>query len=216
MALRGIAVLTYDKRGAGKSEGTFERTDNVSAANLELLASDAAAAMRWVSGNSQLRSLPRGFVAISHSGWVIPIALARSPSVDFIGFWSGPACTTSEQLHFQAFSARFEADPNGMSADAIREAMRHVKYRPDDVDPVDRLKAISIPALWLFGGRDPYVPVELSTRRLQDLIDKGRANFQYQVFPEEGHNLADSPEQASFIATVDWINRIASSRTRAC
>ncbi len=212
MALRGIAVLTYDKRGVGQSGGSPGHADDVSATNLALFAADAAAAMKWVSGNSRVQSLPRGFVAISQSDWVIPIALAQSPKIDFLGFWSEPTCTTSEQLHFQRFSEAHDLDRSRMSDEQIREAMRQVQYRPDDVDPLKSLTAVSTPGLWLFGGQDPYVPIELSTRRLQELIDKGRTNFEYRVFPNENHNLADSSKQASFIAMVEWIKRISSSR----
>src|SRR5262245_40886489 len=38
----GFAVLTYDKRGVGKSGGTYEGTYNISRDNLHLLADDAA------------------------------------------------------------------------------------------------------------------------------------------------------------------------------
>lgn len=211
LALRRVAVLTYDKRGVGQSGGRYERVNDVSRANLELMASDATAAMKWVLDSPILKALPRGFVGLSQAGWVVPIAVARLPTVDFIGFWSGPTCTTSEQLHLQHFSAEHESDWPRVTADMISEAMLHVEYRPDDVDPRHWLKAVSVPGIWLFGGQDPYVPIALSTRRLQQLIDNGRSNFEYRVFPEEGHNLADSPRQASFVTMVDWIEGIALS-----
>jgi pimeloyl-ACP methyl ester carboxylesterase len=211
MALRRIAVLTYDKRGVGQSGGRYEGVDNVSAANLELLASDAAAAMKWVSKSPRVQSLPRGFVGISQAGWVVPLALSRSPAIDFLGFWSGPTCTTSEQLHFQHSSAERESSQPQVAGNNSLATGR-VEYRPDDVDPLSRLTSVSVPGLWLFGGKDPYVPINLSTRRLQELIDKGRRNLQYRVFPEEGHNLADSPKQPSFVTMVEWIEGIALSR----
>lgn len=211
MALRRIAVLTYDKRGVGESGGGYEGVDDVSAANLELLAADAAAAMKWVAESPAVRSLPRGFVGLSQAGWIVPLAMSESPTVAFIGFWSGPTCTTSEQLHFQRFSAEHDSDRPQGASDKISEAMRRVEYRADDVDPLTRLKAVSLPGLWLFGGQDPYVPIDVSTKRLQELIDMGRSNFQYRVFPDEGHNLADSPKQESFVAMVDWIEQIALS-----
>lgn len=214
MALRGIVTLTYDKRGTGKSGGVRGHAGDTSAANLALFASDAAAAMQWLSRNPVTRSLPRGFVAISQSGWVIPLALDRSPGVDFIGFWSGPTCTTSEQLHFQSFSEKRDYDRAKMTDDEIRETMRHVDYRSDDVDPLESLKPVSVPGLWLFGGRDPHVPVELSVRRLRGLIDQGRSNFEYRVFPEESHDLADSADQASFVAMIDWIKQVASAERK--
>lgn len=211
MALRGIATFTYDKRGTGQSAGAPGHAGDISAENLALFASDAAAAMRWLSDHSGVGSVPKGFVAISQSGWVIPLALPQSPKVEFLGFWSGPTCTTSEQLQFQHFSETRGFDRSKMTDDEIKKAMRHVAYRPDDVDPLISLKTVSIPGLWLFGGRDPHVPVELSVQRLQGLIDGGRKNFAYRVYPEEAHDLADSSKQASFVAMIDWIKQIAAS-----
>jgi len=58
LAEKGIAVLTYDKRGVGKSGGIYAGpevgTNNIDSANLNLLALDASAA-----SNTLLRHLPR-------------------------------------------------------------------------------------------------------------------------------------------------------------
>ncbi|GAC1667516.1 MAG: hypothetical protein NVS9B4_23380 [Candidatus Acidiferrum sp.] len=210
MALRGIATLTYDKRGVGESGGERGHSNDVSAANLDLLASDAAAAMKWLAQNSEARSIPRGYVGVSQSGWVIPLALAQSPEVWFIGFWSGPTCTTSAQLHFQGLSEAHGYDRSAISDADIREAMSHVQRRSDDVDPLTPLKKISVPGLWLFGAKDPYLPIEVSVRRLKTLIKGGKSNFSYQIFPGEAHNLADSSDQVSFTAMISWIKQISS------
>ena len=149
---------------------------------------------------------------MSQSGWVIPLALAQSPKVDFIGFWSGPTCTTSEQLHFQKLSETRDFDRSKMTDAEIGEVMSHVSYRPDDVDPLKTLKEVSVPGLWLFGARDPWLPIELSVQRLQGIIDEGKSNFRYEVFPDDGHNLADSSRQPSFTAMIDWIKQVTSSK----
>lgn len=214
MALRGVAVLTYDKRGTGQSGGHYEGGDNVSRPNLQLLASDASSAMAWLANESPYRQLPRGFIGISQAGWIVPLALSEGPKVDFIAFWSGPTCTTSEQFHFQRFSETRGYDRSRFTEADIAEIMRDVAYRSDDTDPLDPLADVSIPGLWLFGGQDPYVPIGLSIRRLQALIDRRRPNFSYQVFTAEGHNLADSAQQESFVTLVEWVKRTANGRTR--
>ena len=53
LASRGLVVLTYDKRGVGKSGGVYAGpevgTNNVDATNLDLLATDASAAVILVT-----------------------------------------------------------------------------------------------------------------------------------------------------------------------
>ena len=162
--------------------------------------------MPSLAADPRLRGLPRGYVGYSQAGWVIPLALVAAPSgPDFIAFWSGPTCSTSEQLHFQRFSEARGYDPSRFTQNDVEEAMKTVRYRKDDVDPLEHLANVNVPALWLFGGRDIYVPVALSTRRLQVLIDGGKSSFSYRVFQEEGHDLAVSSRQESFVAMVDWV-----------
>jgi len=215
MALHGIVVMTYDKRGVGLSGGVYEDADNVSAANLRLLATDASAALNSLAADPRWRRLPRGYVGYSQAGWVIPLALAAgAPGPDFIAFWSGPTCTTSEQLHFQRFSETRGYDFSRFTQKDVDEAMKAVRYREDDVDPLKHLANVTVPALWLFGGRDIYVPVTFSTRRLQALIDGGKSSFSYRVFQDDGHDLAASSRQESFVAMVDWVKARAGASRR--
>lgn len=70
-ASEGIAVLAYDKRGAGKSGGQFVGgLSAASAANLDLLARDAAAAAATVDQHPRLRGTPVGYVGFSQGGWI--------------------------------------------------------------------------------------------------------------------------------------------------
>jgi uncharacterized protein len=204
LARQRFAVLTYDRRGIGRSGGD-DPPDNASQARLELLARDAAAALEVLKGDSRLRRLPAGYVGLSHAGWVVPIAAGWSPRPDFVALSSGPVCTVSEDLHFSALS---EKDPNAIanySAAQWAEYMKSTPYRSDDVDPRTKLVSLTVPALWMFGGRDDSIPVGLSVERIEELIRGGRENFQYRVFPEEGHNLLDSPQQESFRYLVEWL-----------
>ena len=68
-AERGIAVLTYDKRGVGQSGGVYAGqelgTNNVSRLNLELLSLDAAAALRALGREKPLHGVRLGFGGVS-------------------------------------------------------------------------------------------------------------------------------------------------------
>lgn len=136
------------------------------------------------------------------------------PKASFAALWSGPFCTVSEELHFSALAEGAPSFRDNHSSQQIAEYMKSVPYRPDDVDPRTSLVALSIPTLWLFGGKDNSIPVDLSVERLRNLFQKGHSNFQYKVFPEYGHNLADSPKQVSYQYMIGWLKNVASSMRR--
>jgi len=201
----GFAVLTYDKRGIGMSGGTYEEMENVSEKNLELLANDAAAAMATLAENPRLAGKSLGFIGFSQAGSVIPIAAATSPAASFMGLWSGPVCTVSEQLHFQELTGGAPDFWRTHTPQGVATAMTSVNHRPDDVDPGTSLSKLSIPGLWLFGGQDNLIPVSLSVSKLESLIRRGHRNFQYKIFPDYGHNLFDTAMAPSHAAMVAWI-----------
>lgn len=208
LATEGFAVLYYDKRGVGESGGSYVEQDNTGRTNLYLLADDAAAALEALATRPKLEHLPVGFVGISQAGWIIPLASKRAPA-DFMGIWSGPVCTVSEELHFSDWA---ETDPNFWRKHTPQEVEEHlmsVHYRPDDVDPSVTLTSLDVPGLWLFGERDNSIPVDYSVTRLKRLILNGKRNFEYKTFSEYGHNLADSKEQESWRFMVEWIRKTA-------
>lgn len=187
LADRGFAVFTYDKRGCGRSGGVFDTEKELSAENLNLLADDAAAAAGLVARHARTADLPLGFFGLSQGGWIGPLAAARTPETAFMAYWSGPVCTVSEELHFSDFAEEetdFWANHTQAEVDAH---MRSVRYRSDDVDPCDSLAKLSIPGLWLLGGRDQSIPVALTAVRLDELISAGQQQFEYKIYPSLGH-----------------------------
>ena len=53
---------------------------------------------------------------------------------------------------------------------------------------------------------DNSIPVNLSIERLKFLANP---RFEYKVFPDEGHNLADSLQQPSHVYLVTWVKNTA-------
>jgi predicted alpha/beta hydrolase len=70
----GFAVLIYDKRGIGDSSGHYEYENNVSPENIELLASDASAALTTLAARREVRADLVGFWGVSQAGWIVPRA----------------------------------------------------------------------------------------------------------------------------------------------
>jgi len=208
LAERGFAVITYDKRGVGQSEGEFQFSDDERA--FSLLAEDVQTAFEKLSKHPGLKDLPVGLLGISQGGWVGPIAASHLPTAAFMVLWSGPLCTVSEEVHFSAMAKRI---PNFSSYDHLAKIQEHMESAParaGDFDPRPILSQLSLPVLWIFGGRDDSIPVELSVARLQEMIEQGHQNFEYKLFPEQGHGL-DYPTSYpnGYEYMVSWIEKVA-------
>lgn len=70
LAAHGIGAFVYDKRGTGRSTGTFT-------ASFDQLANDAAAAARVLARRDDVDAGRIGFAGFSQGGWVAPLAAAR-------------------------------------------------------------------------------------------------------------------------------------------
>ena len=219
LASKGIAVLTYDKRGVGESGGVYAGpevgTNNVDRSNLALLAGDASAAVNALIAHLPSNRGPAGLLGFSQAGWIIPLAAKANPAVKFMVLFSGPVVTTREQLRFQFLTA---GDPKFWDVHSEAEARTHMRDDPDrfqfvDTDPTDTLATLTIPGLWLFGGRDVLAPVQLSIERLERLRALGKP-FEYRLFPRLGHNVAPSDESESFVNAVHWVKSIANETSR--
>jgi pimeloyl-ACP methyl ester carboxylesterase len=211
----GIATLTYDKRGVDKSGGIYigpeVGTNNISAENLSLLAVDVAAAMkelaRWLPSDPPV---PIGLMGGSQAGWIIPLAASRSSHARFMVIWSGPIVTAREQLRFQFYTG---GQTDFWDNHTEAKAREHIRSDPDryefvDTDPLESLRKLSLPGLWLFGDRDSNVPVDLSIERLHALIESGKP-YEYEVFPRMGHFL---PTEKVIPVAVGWLKKQLSAK----
>jgi pimeloyl-ACP methyl ester carboxylesterase len=88
-AANGIGVFVYDKRGTGKSEGTYTQDFN-------LLADDAAAALTKARALAGDRASDVGFQGGSQAGWIEPLAATKTKT-DFVLVGFGLAETPMEE-----------------------------------------------------------------------------------------------------------------------
>jgi dienelactone hydrolase len=204
-ARAGIAVLVYDKRGAGKSGGEYEGEQSVSEKNISLLADDAVAAFDALARHPAMSRVPLGFAGISQAGWIVPIAALRAPRAKFLVLWSGPVCKVSEEDIYSIYTH----DAGGRSVPSYAQALasRSEKYVwPDflgiDTDPASSLRDLDVKGFWIFSDNDGSIPVDLSVERLKVLRDSGRA-LDYALFSGLGHDNIDG----TFDTAVSWIRR---------
>lgn len=218
LAGKGIAVLTYDKRGVGKSSGVYAGpevgSNNIDSANLNLLALDASAAINAFRAQLPKKHGKLGLMGFSQGGWIIPIAAEINRDVRFMVVFSGPVVTTLEQLRFQFYTA---GDQNFWETHSEAEAREHIRndtdrYQFAATDPQDALGKITTPGLWLFGGRDIQIPVGLSIEHLNSLKAKGKP-YEYRLFPTLGHNTAFSNSQKTVDLAIEWMKTNAKNHT---
>ncbi|WP_345146292.1 alpha/beta hydrolase family protein [Flavobacterium ginsengiterrae] len=222
LAKEGIAVLTYDKRGVGESEGVYVGptvgTNNIDTTNLNLLSQDANSAVKTFQSQLKNKKLPIGLVGFSQAGWIMPIAASNNPQINFMVLFSCPTITTLEQLRFQFYT---NGNNNFWENHTDSDAREHTKNDPDKyqftaTDPKTSLNTLSIPGLWLFGEKDIQIPVKLCIEQLNTLKAQGKP-FEYTLFPKLGHNTVSDNDTTPFDISVQWIKQhvFNSKKTKA-
>ena len=187
MLSRGFAILNYDKRGVGDSEGTYQ--ESASEANLQRHAEDAIAGVEFLAARPEIDATRIGLIGFSQAGWTIPLAASQSESISHLVVLSGPVASTSHESMFSNYTN--DGDSSKEFDDAlITEQLR--KLKPGGFDPIPVIAELSQTGLWLWGGVDKSVPVTFSAENLQAVIDSGKPNFSYHVLPNGDHGLNDS------------------------
>jgi len=218
LAAKGITVFTYDKRGVGESQGVYVGpevgTNNIDAANLKLLASDARKASEKLAQLVNNKNMPIGLMGFSQAGWIIPLAATNNKDVDFMVIFSGALVPTLEQLRFQFYTA---GNTNFWDQHTEEEAREHMKNDPDryqfeTLDPRLTLKELNIPGLWLFGAKDIQIPAKFSLEELEKF--KAEKKFDSRWFPAYGHHLTSSSMEEPVNEAVEWIKNIKPTKKK--
>ena len=64
---------------------------------------------------------------------------------------------------------------------------------PFGFDPMPSIRALRIPAIWIFGAEDKTVPTRLSTAALAPVVSEPGRDFTTVVLPRAGHALVEAP-----------------------
>jgi pimeloyl-ACP methyl ester carboxylesterase len=93
---RGIAVLRYEKRGVGRSTGSY------TTATQQDFASDAQAAFEWLRRQPDIDKSRVGLIGHSEGAEIAPIVARDDPNVAFTVLLSAPAESGAETIASQA------------------------------------------------------------------------------------------------------------------
>ncbi len=136
LAAKGIGVFAFDKRGTGKSEGTYSQ-------DFHLLSDDAAAALKKARAMAGALASEVGFQGGSQAGWIAPLA-GRKANADFVvvgfGLVESPLAEDREEVFDDLRTAGYGEDVI-VKAREITDATGRV-MASDFKDGFDELDAV--------------------------------------------------------------------------
>jgi len=127
-AARGFVVLSYDKRGVGKSTGNWR------AASFEELADDAVAAAKFLQSRRGVNSKQIGFWGLSQGGWITPLAASRFPGAAFAIALSGGGLSPAET---ELFDTEYELTNARYTVDEVKAALTFQRLKNDIIAASD-------------------------------------------------------------------------------
>lgn len=128
-AARGFVVLSYDKRGVGKSTGNWGE------ASFEDLADDAVAAAKFLQARTDVAANQIGFFGQSQGGWIAPLAASRFPDAAFAIALSGGGLSPAVQ---ELFDSEYELAKAGYTANEVKEALTFQRLKNDIIASKDK------------------------------------------------------------------------------
>ena len=198
---QGLAVLNYDKRGAGASIGGHPRD------SYEALARDALAGLAYLQSRPEIDTTQIGLWGQSEGGWTAPLAASLSDDVAFLIVISGGGVTPKEQGYFEdtSRSAGYVVD-----AFELIEGLSPEWHEADkSFDALPIIEQLDIPMLFIDGENDVLVPGKLNTARISNVLNAaGHKDFMVKVFPDATHGLMAAPSPCSICMPNDEIGPI--------
>jgi alpha/beta superfamily hydrolase len=189
MASHGIAILTYDKRGVGESEGSY--VEAASEGNLNLTAQDAIAGVEYLKTRPEIKADQIGLTGFSQAGWVIPLAASRSKDIAYFIILSGPVTSVGHEDLFSTYTNDGES-ANNYSQEVIAKRLADMPHSGFDSTPI--IADLDQLGLWIWGDRDKSQPAFESESNLKEIIAQGKSNFSYVVLANADHNLQQTTQ----------------------
>lgn len=181
---QGIAVLTYDKRGVGESEGNCCPFRDKG--YFQLLAGDLIGATRAIRQLPDIDPDRIGLYGTSQGGWIVPLAAAEAPDeLAVVALGSGPAVSVGEEILYSELTGDAMCTPSGRTDEEIEVALDAAG--PSLFDPIPYLETMTLPGLWQFCQDDTSIPVDRSIRTLESIRDREDKDFTIQTFMNCNH-----------------------------
>jgi pimeloyl-ACP methyl ester carboxylesterase len=199
-----VAVLSYDKRGVGASQGRCCPGDS---GHFNLLAADADGALQALATRPDIDPDRLGFIGASQAGWVVPLAIARADRpVRFTALVDAPVVSHGQEQLYSRLTGEEGEHPSGLPNHTLLRMVRQAG--PSGFQPLPFLQGMTSAELWLYGGHDRSQPTALDLEVLARLRATGH-DITTRVFPDADHGLLDVPptDPNALPTLIDWVRQ---------
>ena len=200
----GVALMYFDKRGVGLSEGRWHRTD------LYERADDARAAVQFLQQHPDIDPKRIGVVGHSQGGTVAQIlGHLYGDSLAFIASLAAPTYDTQRRItheYYNGFLCSSEpeevardksekkaiSDLNWVNVFPLIKTWRHLSEL-SEFSPAPHLAQLRLPSYFAFAELDYYVSAEWGVSALKKAAGNS-ANTTIQVFPGLDHDFRQTAD----------------------
>ncbi len=165
----GFAVMRYDKRGTGESDGDVVRLSTAnSQETIPLLAADMNAVLQQ---NLQMPEIDKdkiGLFGVSQANWYMPLLADQVAEVRFMIVLTGGVIPVGPKNYWEELIFYRKLDPDS--------ALVLFNQYSDDIgfDQRPHIRALNIPMLYLLGEQDPGYPFTVLIDELELLKAEGK------------------------------------------
>ncbi len=165
----GFAVMRYDKRGTGESDGEVV---GVSLANspetIPLLAADMNAVLQQLLQMPEIDTDRVGLFGLSQAFWYMPLVAESAAEVGFMIVLTGGVTPVGTNIRYEILSIH--------EGRGVEESQQLLEAYSGELgfDPRPSLRALDMPMLYLLGEQDPNVPFRVNRDEIELLKEEGK------------------------------------------
>lgn len=237
LARNGIAVLRFDKRGVGKSEGDFSRFTG------EDLTNDLSSAVDFLLQEEEIDKERIAILGHSEGGYYAALLAAENPNISACIIMSGmeainlPDTDLETTWSFDKSALKWDKeyldDITGSAKDTyaivnsgkdwvllLHKRVFLKKCRLDiEKNPLEVIRKIKVPVLLLKGKKDTVIPLEHIRLLEEALKEGGNENYEVKYFnrlnyffgkkiEDRIHRTRIAVDKEAVDAMVKWLNKV--------
>ena len=183
----GFAVVRYDKRGVGKSEGELlslsaENSDFV----IARLAADMKAVLEAAKMHPEIDPRRVGLWGVSQASWYMPVVATEVEELEFMVVVTGVLSPVGQQNYWEHLT---RVENHDRDSSATTDLARNYEG-PTGFDHRPLVRDLDIPVLYLQAESDRFLAIELVREEFDQLKASG-ANVTFISYEGSGHGLLD-------------------------
>lgn len=165
----GFAVMRYDKRGTGESDGDVVSLSTAnSQETIPLLAADMNAVLQRLLLMPEIDTDRIGLFGVSQANWYMPLLADQVAEVRFMIVLTGGVIPVGPKNYWEELIFYRKLDPDS--------ALVLFNQYSDDIgfDQRPHIRALNIPMLYLLGEQDPGYPFTVLRDELELIKAEGK------------------------------------------